>query len=77
MAVRIIITLDSGAGLGRPTSVGDKSRAQGGDLTSQTALEDPDEGIRTTYRCVVQHRSEVREGNGDFELSFICYNITL
>ena len=72
MAVRIIITLDRGAELGRPTCLGDKSRAQGDDLISQTPLEDPDEGIRTTDRCVVQHRSEAKEGNGDFELSFKC-----
>jgi len=32
--------------------------------------EDPDEGIRATDRCVVQHRSEAKEGNGDFELFF-------
>ena len=34
--------------------------------------EDPSEGIRIAHRCVVQHRSEAKEGNGDFELSFKC-----
>jgi len=33
-------------------------------------LEDPDEGIRTTDGCVVQHHSKAKEGNGDFELFF-------
>jgi len=35
-------------------------------------VEDPDEGILTTDRSVVQHRSEAKEGNGHFELSFKC-----
>ena len=34
--------------------------------------EDPHEGIRTTDRCAVQHHSEAKEGNSDFELSFKC-----
>ena len=34
--------------------------------------EDSDEGIRTTDRCVVQHCSEAKEGNGDLELNFKC-----
>ena len=27
--------------------------------------EDPDDGIQTTDRCVVQHHSEAKEGNSD------------
>ena len=55
-----------------PTCLGDKSRTQAGDLTSQTPLEDPTEGIRTTNRCNVVHHSEAKEGNGEFELCFKC-----
>ena len=58
--------------IGRPTCLGDKSRTQGGDLIRQTPLEDPNEGIRTTDRCVVLHRSEAKEGDYSFELSFKC-----
>ena len=54
------ITLDSGAGLEMPTCLGDKSRTWGGDLTRQTPLEDPDEGIQTTDRCVMLHQSYAR-----------------
>ena len=77
MVVWIIITLDSGTGLGKPTCMGDKSHTQGGDLTSQTPLEDSDEGVRTIDRCVVLHRSEAKEGNYNFELSFKMVKYTL
>jgi len=44
-----------------------------GEIVSEVDTpEDPDEGIRTTNRCVVQHHFEAEEGNGDFELSFKC-----
>jgi len=73
MAVWVmVITLDIGAGMGRPTCLGDKSRTKGGDLIRQTPLEDPDEGIRTTDRCIVLYHYEAKEGNSEFELCFKC-----
>ena len=73
MAAQVmVITQDSGAGMGRPIYLGDKSHTQGGDLIRQTPLEDPDEGIWTTDRCIVLHHSKAKEGNGEFELCFKC-----
>ena len=46
-----------------------KSQKPGKIVAEVGTPEDPDEGIRTTDRCVVQHRFEAKEGNRDFELS--------
>ena len=41
------------------------------DSQESSPLEDPDEGVRTTNRCVVLHRSKAKGGeNSVFELSF-------
>ena len=36
-----------------------------------------DSGVWATDRCVEQHRSEAKEENGDFELSFKMVKYTL
>jgi len=65
MAVRMIITLDSGVRDGRPNWCTEVPKAWG-DSPGSGYPRRPWRGyIRPTDRCVVQHRSEAKEENSD------------
>ena len=70
--------LDNGAGIGEANlSVWQVPCLGRWSHKLDTMLEDPDEGIRTTDRCVCCIVAKAKEGNYNFELSFKMVKYTL